>query len=320
MNRIIIPFLLIILVNFSVSIGKILPDEDTDDDNGGHSSEFKAMGYEWKMKVLDFTQDQLHKIHTLYKRNPALPLDNRATSPDVMSYMADLLKFLKTLPRVLRAFETDLDRILRKNRINGIVTGRIKNLKSLLDKMDREGVNDYRDITDIVACRVTLQTIGDILKFKKAYLHTFNKSVNEIRCCGVCGPSIESSDPRVRNYWPWRSSGYRRLHFKVTIPELETAGEIQIGTPYMTLWADWEHDVVYRGPKELQDNDVQEYAQRLADYYMTLDNIRDKLNPGCPQILQKTNPREIFGDKDWKAFGSPFNACHIWNDLRINLL
>lgn len=88
----------------------------------------------------------------------------------------------------------------------------------------------------------------------------------------------------------------------------------------MTLWANWEHDVVYRGPKELQDNDVQEYAQRLADYYMTLDNIRDKLNPGCPQILQKTNPREIFGDKDWKAFGSPFNACHIWNDLRINLL
>ncbi|KAL9951472.1 hypothetical protein ACROYT_G044137 [Oculina patagonica] len=324
------PFLLI-LIHIFVFIGKILPYEDTDDDNGGHSAEFKPMGYEWNIKAdfqsvlrrlgdLDYTQEQLHKIHTLYKRNPELPLDNRALSSNVMSFIADFLKFFKALPEVLKAFETDLERILRKNRINGIVTGRIKGLESLLNKMDREGINDFKAITDIVGCRVTLQTIDDILKFKNAYLRAFNKSVNEIKCYGVCGPSMASSDPRVRNYWPWRGSGYRRLHLKVAVPELETVAEIQIGTPYMTLWAAWEHAVVYKGPAKLQqDSNVVEYTQRLAEYYMMLDNIRDKINPKCPQVLRKTNPKEIFSDKDWKAFGSPFNACHFWNYLRTNM-
>ena len=57
----------------------------------------------------------------------------------------------------------------------------------------------------------------------------------------------------------------------------------------------------------------------LAEYFMMLDNIRDGINPKCPQILRKANAKEIFGDKDWKVFGSPVNACNLWNDLRIQL-
>ena len=76
---------------------------------------------------------------------------------------------------------------------------------------------------------------------------------------------------------------------KVTLPELDTAGEIQMGTPYMTLWADWEHDVVYKGPPRFKQNkNVYKYAQRLAKYYMMLDDIRNKMLPSCPQILQES--------------------------------
>ena len=71
-------------------------------------------------------------------------------------------------------------------------------MSSLFEKMEKEGISDYRRITDIVGLRVTLQTLDDILKFKKAYLNAFNDSVGEIRCYGVCGPAVGSSDPRAK--------------------------------------------------------------------------------------------------------------------------
>lgn len=95
--------------------------------------------------------------------------------------------------------------------------------------------------------------------------------------------------------------------------------EIQIGTLYMTLWADWQHAVVYKGPQELPKNDIKEYVQRPVEYYMMLDNIRNRKNPKCPQILRKTNAKEIFSDQERKTFGYPFNACHIWSDLSVNI-
>ena len=43
---------------------------------------------------------------------------------------------------------------------------------------------------------------------------------------------------------------------KVALPEVDTAGEVQMGTPYMTLWADWGHDVVYKGPARFTQNEM----------------------------------------------------------------
>ena len=37
---------------------------------------------------------------------------------------------------------------------------------------------------------------------------------------------------------------------KVALPDIDTAGKVQMGTPYMTVWTDWERDVVYKGPTE----------------------------------------------------------------------
>ena len=88
----------------------------------------------------------------------------------------------------------------------------------------------------------------------------------------------------------------------------------------MTLWADWEHELVYKGPKKFQQNsDVKEYAQRLAKYYMTLDDVRNGMSPECPRILKKAKPKKIFGIKKWRLFGSSYDACNVWNDLRTNM-
>ena len=53
----------------SISTAAIPQYEDIHDYNGGHSSEFKPMGYEWKMGDLDYGPDLLDKIHALSKRN-----------------------------------------------------------------------------------------------------------------------------------------------------------------------------------------------------------------------------------------------------------
>ncbi len=83
--------------------------------------------------------------------------------------------------------------------------------------MEKEGIDDVRDITDIIGLRVTLQTVSDIHVFKETFLHLHNDDVTEIRCYGTCGPDVGTGDKREKKYWPWRGSGYRRLHFKVIL-------------------------------------------------------------------------------------------------------
>lgn len=83
--------------------------------------------------------------------------------------------------------------------------------------MQKEHIYDVRLITDVVALRVTLQTMSDVRAFKETFLHLFDDSVSEIRCYGTCGPDVGGGDARETRYWPWRKSGYRRLHFKVSV-------------------------------------------------------------------------------------------------------
>ena len=191
--------------------------EDTDDDNGGHSTEFRPMGYEWNIAELEYGHDMLNKIYSLSKKRSAFPIGIRAIGKkaEKVEFDAEFYKFYKALPEVLKTLQARLESVLKDNGIIGVVTGRIKNLSSLSAKMEKDGITDYRKITDIVGARVTFQTIDDIVKFKNAYVEAFNDTVNEIRCYGVCGPAIGSVDQREKTYWPWKSSGYRRLHFKV---------------------------------------------------------------------------------------------------------
>ena len=306
-----------ILLTISSASGEIHQDGDTDDDYGGHSSEFKPMGYEWRLENLEYTPQRLRQMHALQKRTANLSPDQPAKQ--LLKGPGDY-KFFEALPDVMKRFEKHLNNILKKSQLNGVITGRIKSMSSLLRKMEKDGVTDYRKITDIVGLRVTLQTTNDILTFKQAFQNSFDKQIKEIRCYGTCGPAVEVSDPREKKYWPWRGSGYRRLHFKVAIPKLKTAGEIQVGTPYMTIWADWSHEVVYKGPEHLKNNKkVEAYSMELAEYYTTLDNLRNGMVPSCPRILKETKGSKIFSLDDWQRLGSPKDACNSWNDLRINM-
>ena len=289
--------------------------EDNDEDNGGPSSEFRPMGYNWRMEQDKFINKRSIDTECL-KRKRSIAKNGI----DAEKLCEKEKEFFAQLPDVMERLERDLMKTLRKAKLKGVVTGRIKSLASLVGKMEKDGISDPRKITDIVGLRVTLQTTSDINAFKETFLHLYDEHVTEIRCYGTCGPNVGGGDKREKKYWPWKGSGYRRLHFKVNISSLETEAEIQVGTPYMTLWAEWEHAVVYKGPEHIKDKkSVRSYAQELAQYYMMLDNIRDGMIPRCPKDLKRTSARDIFSTRDWKVFGKPVDGCNFWNDLRVNM-
>ena len=78
--------------------------EDTDDDNGGHSTEFRPMGYEWNIAELEYGHDMLNKIYSLSKKRSAFPIGIRAIGKkaEKVEFDAEFYKFYKALPEVLK--------------------------------------------------------------------------------------------------------------------------------------------------------------------------------------------------------------------------
>ena len=103
--------------------------------------------------------------------------------------------------------------------------------------------------------------------------------------------------------------------------------ELQIGTPYTNMWADWNHDLVYKGPKEFADDEsVKTYSIAMADYFLKLDEERNQL-PDCPAIMEEVNALDILEDNAggadahalYEKLGYPPNACFWWNDMKLAL-
>ena len=91
--------------------------------------------------------------------------------------------------------------------------------------------------------------------------------VKETTCYGMC-PGAGKYDV----------SGYRRIHLILLIRSENKTMELQIGTPYTNMWADWNHDLVYKGPKEFADDEsVKTYSIAMADYFLKLDEERNQL-------------------------------------------
>ena len=103
--------------------------------------------------------------------------------------------------------------------------------------------------------------------------------------------------------------------------------ELQIGTPYTNMWSDWNHDFIYKGPANIQNDPVVgNYSLAMADYFWKLDEDRRVL-PACPQLLKKADSLKILregvaGDHakaTYKKLGYPPNACYWWNDMKLAL-
>ena len=110
------------------------------------------MGYEWNIAELEYGHDMLNKIYSLSKKRSDFPTGIRAIGKKArkVEFDAEFYKFYKALPEVLKTLQAHLESVLIDNGIIGVVTGRIKSLSSLSTKMEKDGITDYRKITDIV--------------------------------------------------------------------------------------------------------------------------------------------------------------------------
>ena len=89
-----------------------------------------------------------------------------------------------------------------------------------------------------LTCQTKTETLAirDVLKKDVGVFLTL-----EEECYGVC--------PGVPKY---NEHGYRRVHMLQNIKQFNKTFEVQLGTPYMNKWADWDHDLIYKGPEDFK--------------------------------------------------------------------
>lgn len=190
--------------------------------------------------------------------------------------------------------------------------GRIKSVASIKEKQIRKN-KALGNMKDIIGFRITAQTVDDAVKIKELLTKDSIFKAETSVCYGMCG-----------NY-PYRSSGYRRIHVIIKIPanNIYRYAEVQIGTPYTDMWADWAHDFIYKGPKKFsQDKDVKKYQLQMAKYFYQLDEKR-RILPDCPDILKEADAKQVLteavgeeeAEKTYAKLGEPLNACFSWNDM-----
>jgi putative GTP pyrophosphokinase len=155
----------------------------------------------------------------------------------------------------------------KKNEYSPIefVTGRVKELSSLLEKANKFGIPMNRleyEIEDITGIRVMCQFVDDI-----------DKVVEILR--GRKDMQILYEKDYVRGV---KESGYRSYHMIIKYPVNMAEGqkiilaEFQIRTLSMNFWATIEHSLNYKYKKQLPEH-VQIKLKKAADAAFELDEL-----------------------------------------------
>eukprot|EP00742_Colponemidia_sp_Colp-10_P000876 GILJ01000951.1.p2 GENE.GILJ01000951.1~~GILJ01000951.1.p2 ORF type:complete len:572 (-),score=83.96 GILJ01000951.1:140-1855(-) len=194
------------------------------------------------------------------------------------------------------AFRTALSQLKELVGSRGVVTGRLKAAKSMFDNMTRRKADkcNLSDYLDIIGLRVTSATT-DAVREVESFL------VKNMKFWKGKSPKgdIETLNPET---------GYRAVHC-----ELEVEGkpvEVQLRTPFATDWADWSHDLVYKGSHRVHDDsDVAKYAFDLANYMLKLDLLR-KTIPACPETFATAIIEGSGGN-------GASNGCFRWSDVGV---
>lgn len=145
------------------------------------------------------------------------------------------------------------------------ITGRVKEISSLLEKANKFGIPLDRlqyEIEDIAGIRIMCQFVDDI-----------DKVVELIRARRDMQVLYEKD--YVRGF---KESGYRSYHIIIKYPinmvegQKEILAEFQIRTLSMNFWATIEHSLNYKYKKQLPEN-VREKLKKAADAAFELDEL-----------------------------------------------
>ena len=261
--------------------------------NGGHSRDFQVIENEYSWDKLIENWRDVKRSRRYVKESP--------TITEIEDFVRSFQPAFTTATKKMKSLAENY----------AVLTGRIKSTSSIAKKMQRNGIG-LQDFVDIIGFRLTCQNVDAALKLRDMVIDSPNFRIVKQKCFGVC--------PGSGKYY---KSGYRRVHFQVRILPENKPAEIQIGTPYMNKWADWSHDFIYKGPKNVSNSDdVKTYSLEMAEYFWKLDEERRKI-PDCPTSLQNISAFQTlqeslskdYAKKVFEKLGQPPSLCFWWNDL-----
>lgn len=170
----------------------------------------------------------------------------------------------------VRELTTKFNHLIKEHRDKDLyspiesVTGRVKSVSSILEKMQRKGIPFERveqDVEDIAGIRIICQFVEDIER-----VATIIANRSDI--------SIKSEKNYIKNMKP---SGYRSYHLIVyyTVETLDGPKniqvELQIRTMAMNFWATIEHSLQYKYKTNIPVH-ITERLSNAADAILALDN------------------------------------------------
>uniref|UniRef100_T1IUF0 RelA/SpoT domain-containing protein n=1 Tax=Strigamia maritima TaxID=126957 RepID=T1IUF0_STRMM len=261
------------------------------DEFGGHSREFRSIH-----EPLDWDLMATNHRHI---RSVIRPDNSSFSTPD-----AKISEFIYSHREAKELLVNNMEQLLNDSWV--YMSIRIKSFRSLKEKLARKNYT-LTQIRDTIGLRLTLQTTSEVKKVKQLLdTNSTNKdfTIHEIRCYGICDMDMK-----------YTSNGYRRVHLLVKITKFDKWAEIQIGTPFCNAWADWTHDLFYKGKFSNQNETIShEYAVRVADYFYKLDLMRDGM-VSCPNRLAEANAMEELGIEAYEELYKPKSLCFYWTDI-----
>jgi len=192
-------------------------------------------------------------------------------------FLAPYKQAVDELKIKLRGYREQFEKTAEHSPIE-FVTGRVKPVKSILDKARRKNIpldQLQTSMQDIAGLRIICQFVDDI----KAVLQLIRKRTDLT--------ILEERDYITEK----KESGYRSYHLVVSYPVQTIGGErkilveIQIRTLAMNFWATIEHSLNYKYEGRIPA-DIKERLQRAAEAAFLLDEEMSKIR-GEVQEAQK---------------------------------
>ncbi|GAA1966426.1 GTP pyrophosphokinase family protein [Agromyces allii] len=160
------------------------------------------------------------------------------------------------------------------------ISSRLKSLDSVIDKLDRKGVDPTFDsiretITDIAGVRVTCSFVSDV--YRVAELLTAQGDIRVLK------KKDYIAEPKA--------NGYQSLHLIVEVPVFLSTGthhvpvEVQVRTIAMDFWASLEHKIYYKYDRQVPAallEDLTDAAHTASELDARMERLHRELHGERP--------------------------------------
>lgn len=167
--------------------------------------------------------------------------------------LKDIIEKLKE-DNIEKFIKRELTQILKTNGIDAKIYTRVKDTNKALEKMQRKGYTDIKQLTDLVGAKVVTSNNADIYKIKDIVESKYK--VNET--------NDYISHPK--------DSGYKSLHMDIEIEGNKL--ELQVKTEGMDKAQSITHDILYKNNFSYINKDVElinKLSRKIYEHYSSVE-------------------------------------------------